>query len=208
MKKFSCILLVVLATTFAVSAQFSCSLGPALGTDINFYSGDALGGRSYRGVGVSFAAHADFQFSPVVGLMATLGFFDDMSATFKETVSGQTHKLTCKISYLTINPMLKIAIPGNGLYFVAGPGFGINVQNKMSEKITQNGAITSSRTATISNMNMRIEARAGLGYNFELGNVVVLAPQLTFGIGLNQVVTDTEWKIHSIQLALACKFKL
>ncbi len=207
MKKFISIIVVAFATSWAASAQFSCSLGPAMGANINFYTGDFVGNDPYRGVGFSLAGHADMKFTPVVGMLATLGY-DNMNASYSEEQNNESRKTTFNIAYFTINPMLKFTVPSTGLYFVVGPGVGFNIQAKATQKLYQNGTLQGTQKISIKSMNTRFEARFGLGYNFELGDLIELAPQLTFGYGVNKVRESSEWKIMNLQLALACKFKL
>ena len=79
------------------------------------------------------------QFNQNIGLIINLIFYDNRSATNTRTISyldmDVSEDVTENIAYFSIEPLLKIAIPRSGFYFVFGPSIGFN--EEATEEITE-----------------------------------------------------------------------
>jgi hypothetical protein len=191
-----------------VWGQFKMSVGPSVGMNYTFYHGSDIDNTnlSYNGVNIALSGQADMKFTPVIGLLTALTFFDGMNAKGSITQSGTTQAEQIRISYMMFNPSLKFSVPSTGLSFYAGPGFGFKLLGSGESYQIQNGQRTQvAAKADLVNLNPRIEAIVGMMYDFNLGGVI-LTPQFSFNYGLNKVQETSEWKASCVQFGFACKF--
>ena len=182
MKKILAIFVLVLFLVPGLTnAQFKMSIGPAVGFNWNFHSaGNATG----NGIGLFLGGTCDMEFSKSLGLVGNLYVFDNKYGSYNGNGLG--------INYVTLEGLLKWNLNSSKFYFLSGLGFGF---------------CTGSSPSGITNTNVRIEVKAGAGYNFEIGKMV-LSPFITAGYGFTDVVSNSDWKIFTIQAGANLKFPI
>ncbi|QQS35622.1 MAG: outer membrane beta-barrel protein [Ignavibacteriales bacterium] len=208
------ILLLLSSNSFA---QFRMSVAPVTGMGFSIHNGSDLN-QSGNGFGVTAGALIDMQFNQSVGLLTNIGFYDNRSGSYEDDITFQpgvvgTIENSVSLSYFTIEPLFKFQFPSR-FYLMIGPaiGFNLSAENEIVEKITTPGwtfdgqNTTRKSKGTIRNTNVRFELKAGMGYNIRVANGFDIAPQVTFGYGLTNVVEDVNWKILTIQANVAFKF--
>ena len=97
-----------------------------------------------------------------------------------------------------------------------GPVLGFNISGESSTTTTlttqgaqfQDGTNKQTSKSTIKDTQVRFELKAGAGFDIPLSRLITVAPQLTFGYGLTNVVKDVKSKIMTIQLMANVKFSL
>jgi hypothetical protein len=206
--------------TLPLSAQFKLSLEPALGMNFNIHSGSDLP-ESGNGFGIMVGGYAHMMFSKNLGMIAGLAFYDNRSGSYTSTQTIQQgvnadYDVSSSMAYFQIESLFKVLLPSSGLYFVAGPVLGFNVESEAEAtvKITtpgyqfQTGGTTTTNKSTIKDVLVRFELKAGAGYEIPLSKSMDLVPQLTFGYGLTNVVKDVKWHIMTFQLNCGVKFDL
>lgn len=195
-------------------AQFRLKLGPQLGLNYNIATGSGME-NTYTGFGMLIGGTVDMSFTPMIGIITNLQFYDNRSVSFSGTEPYQGVDLNVddsrSIAYFMIEPLFKLKLPNSGFYFVMGPAIGFNVEGSYTVKYSVPGYQTESEKGSLSDMLIRFELKAGAGYDIDLG-AVYLTPQLSFGYGLTKVqsdnVTSSEARILTIQLLTAVKFSL
>ena len=207
--------------------QFKFSLGPAVGMNFNIHTGSDLS-ETGTGFGAVFAGQADMQFSKTIGMIATLGFYDNRSGSTNDTKTESyegipitvSSDVSSSLAYFTIEPLLKVSLPSSGLYFLAGPSIGINIEG--SYDLTQDITIpqeyanyyglqaktTQKSSQSFNDLVTRFEFKFGAGYDIPIARNIDLAPQVTFGYGLTKVQKDVSWRILTIQAICGLKFRL
>ncbi|MGE5497118.1 MAG: outer membrane beta-barrel protein [Syntrophothermus sp.] len=210
------ILLILGLTPEKQFSQFRLKLGPQTGLNFNIGTGSDMP-KTSSGFGFFIGGTVDMNFSPMVGLITNLQFYDNRSSSFSESDTFQGIKYTVEnsssIAYFMIEPLFKLSIPRSGFYFVMGPAVGFNVQATGEAKITSaNDQITfndgsTKQSSSIDNMNARFEVKLGAGYDIDLGPLY-LTPQLTFGYGITEVREELSARILTIQALVAVKFNL
>lgn len=197
-------------------AQFRLRLGPQVGLNFNIQSGSDVT-ETTNGFGALIGAQVDMNFTPVIGLMTNMQFYDNRYASFSldQTVDGVPYTVTdgASMAYFMIEPLFKVTVPNSNFFFFIGPSLGFPVQSSEEIKITSPGNNVefpgggTKRTGTIRNTNTRFEMKLGSGVDINLGGVY-LAPQFSFGYGLSNYVEDLEAKILTFQLLTTVKFAL
>ena len=198
--------------------QFGLKLGPLTALNFNIGTGSDLE-QTQTGFGFVFGSQVDMKFTPIIGMIAQLQFYDNMSggtSTDGTTQNGTAYTLhdDNSIAYLMIEPLLKVNIPASGFYFVAGPSIGFNIESSATVSVTsannnvtfQDG--TKKQTSTLKNMNVRFAINAGAGYDISAGDLVTITPQFLFGFGITTVQSDFSSRILNFQLAAVVKFRL
>ncbi len=221
------ILFLTLVFAFLISlqeksnAQFNLKLGPVTGMNFNIGTGSDLPETS-SGFGFLFGAQVDMNFTPVIGLITNLQFYDNRSGgynldgTLKGTNTAVTEERNFSVAYFLIEPLFKLRIPGSGFYFVVGPELGFTVQSSFSTRLEQQngnpinypGTTTNKSKGSLKNTNARFAIKLGSGIDLPVGKLVTLAPQLNFGYGITTFQENFESRILTIQALLAVKFTL
>ncbi len=200
-----------------VQAQFGMKIGPNVGLNFNIGTGSDLK-ETMTGFGILFGATADMRFTPTIGLITNLQFYDNRSGSYDESGTYQginyTVENSASIAYFVIEPLFKLTLPASNFYFVAGTGLGFNVESTGEQtlksangQLTFNDGSTKSKT-TLKDMLVRFELKLGSGYDFVLSKLVTLTPQLTFGYGITKVQSEISARIMTIQLQTSCKFSV
>ena len=217
------IIFVILVSIFVFSstnyAQFRLSLSPALGMNFNLHTGSDLP-ESGNGFGMMIGGYADMNFTENIGLIAGLAFYDNRSGSYSQTGTEQgvsyTADYSASLAYFQIESLFKLGVKRSNFYFVMGPvlGFNISSEGEQTIKITtpgytfQDGTTTQKSKATIKDTQVRFELKAGAGYDIPVADGIAIAPQLTFGYGLTNVVSDVKWSILTIQAMVGVKLNM
>jgi hypothetical protein len=197
-------------------AQFGLKLAPVTGLNFNIGTGSDLQ-QTGTGLGMVVGAQTDMQFSPVIGIIASLQFYDVRSWSMSEQgnlaplgIQGNgTVKTNVSLGYFVIEPLLKLSIPQSGFYFIVGPGLGINIQGSTQLIVTPQGQqVIRGAKQTLQNTNARFELKAGAGFDIPLGTWIDLTPQFSFGFGVSNIIQDFSARVLTFQLSTAVKFKL
>jgi hypothetical protein len=210
MKKiFTVLLLVIFLTPALMNAQFHLSVGPVTGLNFNIHTGSDLS-KTATGFGLVFGGQCDMQFTKTFGLLTTIYFYDGRYGSSSESQSyyGNSYDVESSgsIAYFSIEPLAKFKLSGSNLYLLAGPSLGFNMESEA--EVEYSGAYSGKSKATLKDMNVRFELKAGAGYDFNLSRLLTLAPHFTIGYGLTNVQKDVSWKIMTFQAGCALKFNL
>lgn len=222
MKKLFTVLFVslFLVTFFTTTsfAQFHLSVAPALGMNFNLHTGSDLP-ESGNGFGLVFGGYADMQFTPSIGLISGLAFYDNRSGSYSSTVTeqGVSYNIDndASLAYFQIENLFKLSTPAK-IYFVIGPVLGFNISSEGEQTVTiatpgytfQDGSTKYTAKATIKDTQVRFELKAGAGFDITLSQLMTLAPQVTFGYGITNVQKEIKWRVLTIQGLVSIKFRL
>ncbi len=208
-------------------SQFRLNLGPSVGTNFNIHTGSDLP-QSGNGFGFVIGGQADMNFTPTIGLIANMQFYDNRSGSFTQTSSNQYQDQngnpvtstvstdnSASVAYFELEALFKIGLKNNNLFFFAGPSVGFNVQGSYDQTTTetfpapyQSNNTSNSSKGSIQNMNARFELKFGGGYDIPTGTGMFITPQVSFGYGLTNVEQDVNWKILTIQALVTVKFNV
>jgi Outer membrane protein beta-barrel domain len=213
------LLISVLFISSSAYAQFRLSLSPALGLNFNLHTGSDLP-ESGNGFGMMIGGYADMNFTENIGLIAGLAFYDNRSGSYSQTGTEQgvsyTADYSASLAYFQIESLFKLGVKRSNFFFVMGPvlGFNISSEGEQTIKITtpgytfQDGSTSQKTKATIKDTQVRFELKAGAGYDIPVADGIAIAPQLTFGYGLTNVVSDVKWSILTIQAQVGVKINM
>lgn len=220
-----CLALFVLFYTNSAYSQFRLKLGPSIGLNYNIHTGSDLP-QSGSGFGFLLGGQADMSFTPNIGLIANMQFYDNRSGSFTQTGSNQyqdqqTGNLvsstvstdnSSSLAYFDIEALFKYSLSTNNLFFFAGPSVGFNIEGSYNVTRTetfpspyQNNNTTNSSKGSFQNLNTRFELKFGSGYDIPAGSIFI-TPQLSFGYGLTEVEQNINWRILTIQAMVTVKF--
>ena len=134
-------------------------------------------------------------------MIASLVFYDNRngSATTLGNLNGVNYSAEndVSISYFQIETLFKYRLP-MGIYFVFGPEIGFDLNAELESTITYPQYPTYSgekQKSSLKNVNTRFELKMGAGYDIPLSKLITLAPQLTFGYGVSDVIEDVDYSI-------------
>ncbi|MCU7495959.1 MAG: PorT family protein [Ignavibacteria bacterium] len=218
MKKLLTVLVLsILFVSFSSSnsqAQFRLKVGPQVGLNFNIGTGSDFD-NTYTGFGALIGGQVDMNFTPVLGLIANMQFYDNRYCSYAEdhtTGNGIPYTMTnsLNLAYFMIEPLFKVSLPNSNFFFFIGPAIGFPVEStnelKLSGDVTfDNG--TKKIKESMQDTNARFELKLGSGVDINLGGVY-LTPQLSFGYGLTNIVENSEAKILTIQLMTTVKFNV
>lgn len=227
MKKFFTLVTVLFLSLFISIpsySQFKLAAAPGLGMNFNLHTGSDLP-ESGSGFGMVFGGYADMDFTPTVGLIAGLAFYDNRSGSTSRTGTEQVQGVgpvnytvdsDASLAYFQIESLFKLSIQKSNFFFVMGPviGFNISSEGESTTTITtpgvtfQDGSTKQTAKATIKDTQVRFELKGGAGYDIPVSKLITITPQLSFGYGLTNVQKDVKWKILTIQLMGMVKFNL
>jgi len=132
-----------------------------------------------------------------------------------------TFSSEARLSYLVLNPMIQF-FPVKNLYIMAGAGIGFNLNAQCNCMITipDEYYFVEPGTNTVSNIypeewadipdpeSIRIDLRAGIGYNLRLGRRVTIAPEVGYIHALTNVSSDDNWIAHAFSAVAVLKIHL
>ena len=196
MKKILILITALTAITWSANAQLQFSFGPGAGLNFAVHS-SSDGSESISRFGALVTSQFDMQFSRSLALLLWVDMYSDMSA--KQEVDSYLQEW--KINYFSIAPTLKYCVLRSPFYLFGGPGFGFKTVGKIKQ--TFQGFSTEE---DIPDMETRIDIRLGAGYEFYMSNRLTLTPFATFNAGINDVVTDSGWKIQGLQFGLVLRY--
>ncbi len=187
--------------------------GPAGGANFNLYHGSTQAVNSGLSISANFQNTKEmepFAF-PVLefhrpdtrlGFILNVGY-DNRSGSFNPT-------FTTKLSYLTVEPSIRINFFRSPFYLFSGPRIAFNVDQRFNYQPDLNSAVTG---GTFDNMNKYvISMQAGFGYDLPLTakskkNQLILAPFVSFHPYFGQNPRTIEsWNLTTIRAGIALKF--
>ncbi|MEE9429583.1 MAG: outer membrane beta-barrel protein [Melioribacteraceae bacterium] len=218
MKKVLTAIILVLFLSSISYSQFKMKVGPTLGLNFNIGTGSDLD-ETVTGLGMIIGAQVDMNFTPMVGLITNLQFYDNRSgsSSTEGTVQGGTsYTLTnsTSLAYFMIEPLFKLSIPRSGFYFVMGPMIGFNIEATFEQNITsRNNDVTfqgggTKNKQSLKNTLVRFGLKTGAGIDINLSRLIDLTPQLNFEYGLTNVQSDFSSRILTFQALVTVKFKV
>lgn len=200
--------------TSVVNGQFRMSVGPEVGFNFNLHTGSDLDeGGSGLGMALSGIVDMTFTSDRAIGLLTGLAFYDNRSGSssslFSQNGTNYSVDNDVSIAYFQIISLFKYRIPNVGVYFVFGPQIGFDLSSELEQTYSIVGGQTVQKTKnSLKDTNARFELKFGGGWDIDVSPLITLAPQLTFGLGLTDVIEDVDYVIHSFQLSIACKFNV
>ncbi len=144
--------------------------------------------------------------------------WDQQTDQITSALISHERTLDTRLTYLVLNPMLQL-YPFGGLYLMAGPAVGIRViaTTEMREKILDdrytfvNGLSENTiepATDIPSSEAIRLDLRAGIGYNLKLGRTVIFAPEVSFAYPLSNISSRSDWLVSTFRIVGVLKFEL
>jgi outer membrane protein OmpA-like peptidoglycan-associated protein len=191
--------------------------GIAPGVNFNYYGGEVhqlnastLSLQPFTkgaGKGFYFAGLAEYHFDPVWGAILHLGY-DSRSGSFDDVSAGaSTASLSTSLSYITIEPSLRLAPFSSSLYFFAGPRIAFNVGKSFTYSETGSPDVAGEWSATRSAV---FGVQGGLGLDLSLtgqgaSTPIKLSPFVAFHFGQGPRTEET-WSLSTVRFGLALKF--
>jgi hypothetical protein len=207
----STIILLVIFTSISFS-QFRMSVGPALGFNFNLHGGSDLQ-ESGSGFGIAFAGKADMSFDRArnIGVIFGLAFYDGRGGSSSNTGTYNgipyTQDNDISISYFQIETLFRYRL-NSGLYLFFGPQIGFCESAESETTISAQGYNSQKTKTSIKDTPARFELKMGGGYDIQLSKLITISPELSFGMGLTNVIKDVKYHIHTIQAGVVCKFDI
>ena len=215
------ILIFFFASTQDSDAQFRLKLGPYTGMNFNLGTGSDLQ-ETMTGFSFFFGSQVEMGFTPTIGMITQLQFYDNRSGGTSETGTFQTQQgnvtgtldSDISLAYFMIQPLLKLTLPSSNFYFLVGPSIGFNIEASQAYTLTPQAQQGQQQQqpikgkSSIKDTNVRFELTTGAGYDIPLSSLLVLTPQFTFGFGITTIIKDFSARIMTFQLGTALKFKL
>lgn len=216
MKKLSTIfVLVMFVSCFQTTdyAQFRLKVEPGLGMNFNLHTGSDI--ESGSGFGIAFGGYADMNFTPMIGMIAGIAFYDNRSGSYSETGNDPTYgnytiDASGSLAYFQLESLFKLSLPSSNIYFVFGPVLGFNIESQAEYTLHLQAYNYTSKPSkqTIKDTQVRFELKTGAGYDIPITRLIIISPQFTFGYGLTDVVKDVKWHVLTFQLLAGVKFNL
>ncbi|RRO24406.1 OmpA family protein [Flavobacteriaceae bacterium 14752] len=204
--------------------------GVAAGANFNFYRGKTQrlnagltvpsAFKDGDGVGLYVAPLVEYHFSNSIwGIMLQSGY-DSRQGEWDQVFSkcNCPMDLTTDLSYITVEPSLRIAPFKNGLYLYAGPRLAFNIDKSFSYKIGTNPDFPEQTASPEINEdfgdieNTIISAQIGAGFDIPLSSneqrtQFVLSPFVAFQPYFGQDPRSTEnWSVTTFRAGAALKF--
>jgi hypothetical protein len=212
---------VVSLCTSTSNAQFRLSIEPVTGMNFNIHTGSDLSATG-TGFGFVIGGRAVMSFTPMIGLVSGLTFYDNRSGSYSQSGPSQAYNnatqttdASVSLAYLMFENLFLLKLPNTGLFFVAGPVVGFNVEGsgERTTKHVSNADPTQSVTdpkvkASIKDLLARFELKLGSGYDIPVSKNIFITPQVTFGFGITKVISDVSYRILTFQLVTGVKFVL
>jgi hypothetical protein len=213
-----CLLGFFLALSPSANAQFHLSLAPIIGMNFNLHTGSDLGSTG-TGVGMVFGGQAIMSFSPSLGLVEGITFYDNRSGSTSRTYPSKQYPdatanedASISLAYIQLENLFMLKLPRTGFYFVAGPVLGFNIEGSTETTVKTvanydpNQSVSTKTKASMKDVLVRFELKLGAGYDFPITKNLFIFPQVTFGFGLTKVVSDVSWRVLTFQAIGGVKF--
>ena len=205
-------------------------IGAAGAANLNFYRGSTqrlnasfsspVAFHDGYSAGLYLAPLLEFQ-SPVTGLGASLQVgYDSRKSTFDQqtTVCNCPADLSTKLTYITVEPSLRIAPFRSGFYLFGGPRLAFNLDKSFTYELGINPAFpeqapTPDVTGDLSDVRKTlISMQVGAGYDIPISGQenqaqVMFSPFVSFHpyFGQNSRSIET-WNITTVRVGAALKF--
>lgn len=217
---FSLLLLLAQVAAFAQTTTPKWWFGVAGGANANFFDGTTQ--RLNNGTIVPAAFHkgngikpfasvlVEYRPTPIWGVMLNLGYdgrggkFDDVVAPCDCPATLETN-----VSYITVEPSLRVNPWGGNLYFFAGPRVAFNLQKDFDytqlKQPNTSGEFSEVRKTVLS-------GQVGAGYDIQVSSPssttkFVIAPFVSYQPYFGQDVREIEsWSMTTVRAGVALKF--
>ena len=221
-KILTCFLIITLASS-AVRAQTVPSpwwFGLSGAANMNWYDGTTqrlnnsliVPTAFHKGFGVRPYGSVLMEYRPagILGFMLNVGY-DDRGAKFDkvEAPCNCPATLQTTLSYVTVEPSLRVSVPTTGLYFFAGPRVAFDV----SKNFTYTQLRQPTTTSQLSSIhNTILSGQVGLGYDIMVSaptspTQVSISPFVSYQPYFGQEPRDIEsWSITTVRAGVALKF--
>lgn len=199
---------------------FSGTLPAGINTDLtvtNYEKGS--------GLGLALGGLLEYNPGTLLGFNLRVGYdnryvkFDQVTTTTVDTSDAAvtaTHDLNASLSYLTIEPSLRLNLGDRFLHLLIGPTFGINI-GKGSEMTTTTPGATTTVNSDVDNVrSFVIGAQGGIGYDIPLAGPdantqILLTPFAEFRLGFQNLLDPPsgvtgDFKVNTIRAGVALKF--
>ena len=217
-----CILMVTLAcsSVFGQTTQPTWWFGVSGAANLNWYDGTTqtlnnsliIPTALHKGFGVRpyGSILAEYRPAGVWGVMLNVGY-DGRGAKLDAVMAPCNCPVTfsTNISYVTVEPSLRLGVPKSGLYFFAGPRIAFNLQKDFT--YTQLRQPTTK--SQLSDMKSTVfSGQVGMGYDIPLSSAasttkVSLSPFVSFHPYFGQEPRDIEsLSITTVRAGIALKF--
>jgi outer membrane protein OmpA-like peptidoglycan-associated protein len=229
----STLMLFVLQGAQAQETQFSKPswwFGAAAGANFNFYRGSTqqlnydfsapLAFHNGEGAGLYLAPVIEYHNPESIwGLGLQVGY-DSRHSSFHQVITpcNCPADLSTNLSYLTIEPSLRLSPSKSGFYLSGGPRIAINLEKAFTYKLGPNPAFPEQAASPdvkgdFSNVNKTLLSfQFGAGYDISLSpenqqSQVVLSPFMAFQPYIGQSPRSIEtWNISTLRVGAALKF--
>ncbi|MDR2148788.1 MAG: PorT family protein [Tannerella sp.] len=198
---FQMLLCISMMTGMAMNAGAQIQVSAGVGGGVNIAQHYIGEDNDYYGFNPLVTAQVDLQFSR---LLAMLFWIEGLSGMSFNPDLGDGYDYRYSINYVGIAPTLKFCFPRRPLYVYAGPGFGFNTTGKVRQSYADGFGFTEN----ISDMEVRIDARMGVGYDIFLNRRLTLSPFVGFNLGLNDVVTGSSWTANIFQGGIVLRYNV
>ncbi len=204
-KKISMVLLMFMIshTIFAQRVE----IGPRLTGNLNIYNQDRLTG-TWNGVGIGIGGVVDISFSPTLGMITNVTFYDMRNFSNETTNNNVTTETSLSLAYFSVDPLFKAEF--SGFYLVGGFSLGIKISSSGEQTQSGQNQNPTIRTLDLQTNTMKFDIVFGAGYNFQLSPTMALAPDFLIYIPLTDTydVPGTSNSVLTLKLGASLKFTL
>nr|MBS0037151.1 OmpA family protein [Saprospiraceae bacterium] len=201
----------------AAGANFNFNRGSTQKLDASFTSPTAF--HDGNTVGLYFAPLIEYHSPSGIGAMLQVGY-DSRNSTFDQqrTVCDVPADLSTKLTYISVEPSLRLAPFDNGFYLYGGPRIAFNLHKEFTYELGINPEFpdqlpTPDVTGDLSDVNSTIiSMQIGAGYDIPLNSQnnqtqLMISPFVSFHPSFGQNPRSTEtWNITTVRVGTAVKF--
>jgi outer membrane protein OmpA-like peptidoglycan-associated protein len=204
-------------------------VGAAAGANFNFHRGSTqklnqsftapVAFDEANDVGLFLAPLLEYHHPSGLGAMLQVGY-DTRSSKFQQRITpcNCPADLSTKLTYITVEPSLRIAPFDNGLYFYGGPRLAFNLDKEFTYKLGLNPEFpeqlpTPDVKGDLSDVKSTIVSmQVGAGYDIPLNSQnnrtqMVVSPFVSFQPSFGQNPRSIEsWNITTVRVGAALKF--
>ena len=193
------------AANFDFFSGTTQKLNAAVTTRDPFHKGD--------GVGFNASLLLEYRPDPVWGGIFQVGY-DDRAGSFKDIVSPCTDcpaSLSTAISYITIEPALRIAPFSSAFYLFAGPVVGYNIGKEFTYTQRGNPGFRDEKYSFSDMRTVVVSGRAGVGVDIPLSSAhaatqVNLSPFVSFSPDFQGPRSVESWRVDVLRAGASLKF--
>lgn len=221
-KILTCFLVIISASSVvrAQTVQSPWWFGLSGAANMNWYDGTTqrlnnsliVPTAFHKGFGVRPYGSVLMEYRPtgILGFMLNVGY-DDRGAKFDkvEAPCNCPATLQTTLSYVTVEPSLRVSVPTTGLYFFAGPRVAFDV----SKNFTYTQLRQPTTTSQLSDVhNTILSGQVGLGYDIMVSaptstTLVSISPFVSYQPYFGQEPRGVEsWTVTTVRAGIALKF--